>query len=118
MMVFVINNRNYPICNDGGAWWRSLFNCGLPQSDVVISQLFPNIAISCFAVAKVKPSMSPTIRRNCTMVAPSVVQTSSTKRNSHRHARPLMPVSLDMLAELMGFIATMNTTSAATFNKY
>jgi hypothetical protein len=27
-----------------------------------------------------------------------------------------MPVTLDMLPELMGFIATMNTTSAATFN--
>jgi hypothetical protein len=32
--VFVVNNRNYPVCNDGDPWWRALLHCGLTQSDV------------------------------------------------------------------------------------
>jgi hypothetical protein len=34
IMVFVVNNRNYPVCNDGDPWWRAPLRCGLTQSDV------------------------------------------------------------------------------------
>lgn len=34
IMVFVVNNRNYPVCNDGDPWWRALLHCGLTQLDV------------------------------------------------------------------------------------
>jgi hypothetical protein len=34
IMVSVINNRNYPICDNGDSWWCSLLSCGLAQSDV------------------------------------------------------------------------------------
>jgi hypothetical protein len=61
---------------------------GLVGRISIISQDFPNVAISCFAVAKVKPSMSPMIRRNCTMVAPSVVQASSTNETLTAMADP------------------------------
>jgi hypothetical protein len=34
IMVFVVNDRDYPVCNDGDPGWRSLLRCGLTQSDV------------------------------------------------------------------------------------
>jgi hypothetical protein len=34
IMVFVINNRNYPVCDNEDTWLHSLLNCGLAQSDV------------------------------------------------------------------------------------
>jgi hypothetical protein len=33
-MVSVVNNRDYPVCDDAETWWRSLLICGLTQSDV------------------------------------------------------------------------------------
>lgn len=82
----------------------------------IISQYFPNVAISCFAVAKVSLSVGQTACRNCKMVAPSVVQASSTNESLTVMPDPLIPVILDMLPEVMGFMATMNTTSAPTYN--
>jgi hypothetical protein len=82
----------------------------------LFSQNFPGIAISCFAVAKVKLSIGQIICRNCKMVGPSVVQASSTNETLHILPDPLIPIILDMLPEVMGFMATMNTTSAPTYN--
>ena len=82
----------------------------------VMSQNFPGIAISCFAIAKVKLSIGQTLCRDCKMVAPSVVQASSTNETLDILPDSLIPVILDMLPEVMGFMATMNTTSAPTYN--
>jgi hypothetical protein len=82
----------------------------------LLGQYFTGIAISCFAVAKVKLSIGQTLCRNCKMVAPSVVQASSTNETLDIMPDPLIPVILDMLPEVMGFMATMNTTSAPTYN--
>src|SRR5271155_5570142 len=43
--VFVVNNRNYPICNDGDPWWGALLHCGLTQSDVTPLISFPLVLI-------------------------------------------------------------------------
>jgi hypothetical protein len=82
----------------------------------LLSQYFPGIAISCFAVANVKLSIGQTLCHNCKIVAPSVVQAVSTNETLEILPDPLIPIILDMLPEVMGFMATMNTTSAPTYN--
>jgi hypothetical protein len=82
----------------------------------LLSEYFPGIAISCFAVAKVKLSIGKTLCNNCKIVAPSVVQAVSTNETLQILPDPLIPIILDMLPEVMGFMATMNTTSAPTYN--
>ena len=82
----------------------------------LFSQYFDGIAISCFAVAKVKLFAGQTLCRSCQMVAPSVVQASSTNETLTIQQDPLVPVIFDMLPEVMGFMATMNTTSAPTYD--
>jgi hypothetical protein len=67
-------------------------------------------------VAKVKLSISQTLCDNCKVVAPSVEQAVSTNETLQMLPDPLIPIILDMLPEVMGFMATMNTASAPTYN--
>jgi hypothetical protein len=82
----------------------------------LLSEYLPGTAISCFAVAKVNLSIGKTLCNNCKIVAPSVVQAVSANETLQILPDPLIPIILDMLPEVMGFMATMNTTSAPTYN--